>query len=56
VAHGVVDQQLTDQVVDADVCPAGACHLAQVMTGPLTLPQSGEHGTRLAFTERLAVA
>jgi hypothetical protein len=56
VAHRVVDQQFTDEVVDADVCPAGAGHLAQVMTGPLALPQSGEHGTRLTFTERLAVA
>ncbi|MNP58094.1 hypothetical protein D3C76_1529780 [compost metagenome] len=28
VAHGVVDQQLADQVVNADICPTGAGQFA----------------------------
>ncbi|MNL74046.1 hypothetical protein D3C87_1996040 [compost metagenome] len=56
MTHGVVDQQLTNQMVDTDVGPTGAGHLAQVVTGPLALPQPTEHGAALSLTERLAVA
>ncbi|MNV26799.1 hypothetical protein D3C71_1179250 [compost metagenome] len=55
MAHRVIDQQLTNQVVNAEVGPAGTCQLAQVVTGPLALPQPNEYGTRLPFTECLAV-
>ncbi|MNJ58337.1 hypothetical protein D3C77_539660 [compost metagenome] len=51
-AQGVVHQHLADQVVDAEVGPAGASHLAQVMAGPLTGTQSGKRGTGLALGQR----
>ncbi|MCY1429576.1 hypothetical protein D9M71_454980 [compost metagenome] len=54
--HGVVDQQLTNQVIYTKVCPTGAGQLAQVMAGPLAAPQPSEHRTRLPFTQRLAVS
>lgn len=55
VAHRVVDQQLTNQVIDAKVCPTGARHLAQVVAGPIALPQSTKHCAALSLAQRLAI-
>lgn len=44
VFHGVVEQHLTDHVVNAQIGPRCTGHFAQVMAGPFTPGQTREQG------------
>ncbi|MNG24872.1 hypothetical protein D3C84_1096460 [compost metagenome] len=51
LAQRVVEHHLGDMAVDADVCPGGASHFAQVMAGPLLLTQPGKHSAGLVIAK-----
>lgn len=47
----MVQQQLADQVIDAQVSPGGARGFSEVVAGPLLARQRGKRQLRLHFAE-----
>ncbi|MCY1449865.1 hypothetical protein D9M71_666330 [compost metagenome] len=51
-SNGVVEQHLPNQVIHPQLGPAGASQLAQVVAGPVALPQAHKHLAGLFLGQR----